>query len=196
VPLGRSQRARDTGVAGHHVAKRRARELPGLLARDDGFGFALGIVPRHAGFPAEAVVENKVGGGAPAILRKQSVVLGAGVKDLRAGLGEAVRCADEEVGEVNAGLAAGESILTVFCCEIALVDLVIVELPTELQRVRTDHLGEGVQPLEGVVVLPRADLRHTDRKVVKGDVWYAFQGWLYRTDASGVRTPGCNETQF
>ena len=70
MPLSGRQGSRNTGIAGNHIAQRRARELYRLLTWNNRLDFVLRVIPRHAGFPAQAIVEDQVGGGAPAVLRK------------------------------------------------------------------------------------------------------------------------------
>src|SRR5205823_4335784 len=129
--------------------------------------------PRRAGFPAKTVIENQVWRDAPTILRVKGVVLAPRIEQLWAGLGQAVGRSDEEVCKIDAGLATREAVLPVFCRQVSFIDLVVVERSSETQRVRPDHLGEIVEHLEGIVVLPRADLRHSDLERVENHVWHA-----------------------
>ena len=81
--------------------------------------------------------------------------------------GQVVRGPDQKVREIYAGLTSAELILSVFRCQVPLVDLVIVELSAELQCVRADHVRKVVQPLKGVVVLSGGDLGYANNEIVE-----------------------------
>ena len=55
-----SERARNTGISRNNPTERRGRELSRLQAGHDGLDFALGVIPRHADFPAQTQIERQV----------------------------------------------------------------------------------------------------------------------------------------
>ena len=113
MPLGRRVSTRDAWITGHDEARRSIRKETRLETRDNGLDFVLRVVPGHARFPAQAIVEDEIGGSAPAILRVKSVVPAAGVEQLAAGLGETVGGADKEIGKVDPGFRTAKRVLPV-----------------------------------------------------------------------------------
>ena len=186
MPLCGSQGSGNTFVAGNHVARRSSGEFHRLQSRNDGFGLVLRVIPRHAGFPAQAIVQDQIRRDAPAVLRKKSVVLTARIENLRAGLGKRIRRTNEKVREIDAGLAAVESITAIFVSVIALVNLVIVKLPAELDRVRSDYARKIVQDLIRVVVLPRAHDRQSNVEIVESEGRHTYQAGRRGADPTGI----------
>ena len=70
-----------------------------------------------------------------------------------AGLVEQIGRAQQIVGKVVAGLASVNCKPAVGRVGVALVDLNVADVATKLQRVLSNHLGEIVGDLVGVVVL-------------------------------------------
>src|SRR4029077_21267679 len=91
---------------------------------------------------------------------------------------------DEKVREVNAGFGAGEIVLTIFPGQISFINLIVVKRAAKTNRVRPHHLGEIVEHLEGIVVLPCADLGNPDLERVENHVRYTFEFGLDGTDAA------------
>ena len=72
---------------------------------------------------------------APGILREGRSVPGAGVQHLQGGLDVFGRRAQQEIGDIMAGLGAIESVVPVGGIDVPLVDLQIAEVAAELERV-------------------------------------------------------------
>src|ERR1700747_1342225 len=100
MPLGRGQRPGYSWITRHQVTRRGTWEFHRLFSRNDGFDLVLRVVPGSARFPAQAVIENQVRGGSPAVLRIQGIVFAPRIEQLLAGLCQAVRSTDQEISKI------------------------------------------------------------------------------------------------
>ena len=106
----------------------RARENHRLLARREGGDLIVFFVPGLDAIPAQAVVQRQVLPHAPAILRVKPGIFIAAVEGLKLALVVLARNAQQEVREVDAGLAAEEDEVAVQLGDRIGVDLIVVEL--------------------------------------------------------------------
>src|SRR6185436_1879796 len=97
------------------------------------FNLALGIVPRHTHFPAQAEIQGKVRLQLVGVLNESTPITGAGIKKLLAALVVVDRSADQEVGKIRSGLAAVKREVPIGCAGIAFIDLQVAELASELE---------------------------------------------------------------
>ena len=124
---------------------------------------------------------------APAILRVKADILIAAVESLQLALVVLAGNAQQEVREVDAGLAAEEYEIAVQLGDRIGIDLIVVELAAHLDGVSSDDFGEVVAPLKGVVDLLQLVGVGSDREVIEIDAFHSFGLGRQRNDAGRVR---------
>ena len=138
--------------------------------RSDGFDFALGVVPRHACFPAQTEVDRQVRLDLERILYVGAAVATAAVQKLLAALIVLRWRAQQEIGKVVAGFAIRTQVeieVSVRRAGIALVDLQVAEFAAELERVAADDFGQAFRRVPCVVGLKCGERVWAHRKVRK-----------------------------
>src|ERR1700722_14657452 len=108
MPLSWGQGAWHSGITRDYPSLGRSGKYDRLLSGNNGLNLILRVVPGHAGFPAESVVQHEVAGRPPTILSIQGVVLAAGVQNLRARLSQAVGRAQKKIRKIDSRLVAGK----------------------------------------------------------------------------------------
>ncbi len=106
-----------------------------------------------------------------------------------------VGSANQEIREVDARLASVKDKLSVLGVKVPLVDLVIVKLASKFKAVRSDHLGEIIQPLKTIVELVDGIDRNSQAEIVETEVGYTFGSGIDRRNAAGGGAKPWGEAQ-
>src|SRR5580658_3508328 len=175
VPISRRrQRARYSGIGWKQDAGGSGRENDRLLARLKRRNLIVFLIPGFDAIPAQPVVQSQVLGHSPAILRIDAGILIAAVEGLQLTLVVLARNAEQEVREIDTGLAAEEEEIAVQLGDRIGIDLIVVKLATQRDGVGSHYFGKVVAPLEGVVHLLQLVGIGADREVVEIDAFHAF----------------------
>ena len=145
------------------------------------------FIPGLDAVPAQAVVQRQILLHAPAILRVQAGILVAAVERLKLALVVLARNAQQEVREVDAGLAAEEDEIAVQLGDRIGIDLIVVELAAHFDRVRSHDLGKTIAPLKGIVDLLQLVGVGPDGEVIEIDAFHALGFGRQRDDARRIR---------
>ena len=94
----------------------------------------------------------------------------------------------QEIRKIDAGLAAEEYKVAIQLGDGIGIDLIVVELRTELEGMRSQDFRKVVAHLKGVVDLPQLVGIRPDGEVVEIDAFDSFGFWRQRDDA-GVFGP-------
>ena len=153
-----------------------------MLSLDKSFELILRVIPGRSHFPTQSIVHGDGGSYTPAILRIEAIVFAARIENLVAGLDKIVRRANQVIREIVSRFLAAETELTILTICISLVDLVVVIVAAELQRVSSNNFCEIVDDLNGVVELAQRIRRNAEAVVIEADVRNAFQRWVSGVD--------------
>src|SRR5262249_17796664 len=148
APPRRRQSARHTGVAGKHQADRRTRVDDGLRARNNRLDLIELLVPWLHHVPAQTVVQRDLRMEPPAVLHKGPAISIPEMEDPARRLYVVARDPEQEIRKIAPCLGACK-------CERAVerrirleLDLTRLELPSDLDGVRPEHLRDAVAEIE------------------------------------------------
>ena len=145
-----------------------------MQTRHNGFNLALGVIPRHADFPAQAQVQSDIRPDLIGVLDVRATITGAGIQELLAALVEADGRTDQEIGEVGTSLAAVKGEVAIGGAGIALIDLQVAKLTADLKGMQADYLRETFGEVPGIVWLKSREGGNADAERIEIDWWHGF----------------------
>ena len=177
------------GIARIHDAGGRGRENHGLFAGYERDVVVVFLVPGLDPVPSQTIIQREAVRHAPAVLRVDARIFVAAVERPEIVLRVLARNAQQEIREVEAGFGPVEVKAAVQIGERIGVDLVVLQLGADFDRVISQHFGKIVAQLEVVVDLVEPVGIGPDGEVIEDDVFHALALRRQRDNAQRPR-PG------